>query len=145
MKRNPESHRSLFLQYDLPTSLLLLKQRRLRSTDLFIERPSSPDPLATDSGQAIRYRGPYKLSLSLELRTSRSLRGRIGACHGGYVSCRRISIPHRLARVKVPRCRLRESGFNLNDRHGALVLRMARTQEFGALEERIVFNVVTSV
>ena len=29
MKRNQESHRSLFLQYDLPTSLLLLKQRRL--------------------------------------------------------------------------------------------------------------------
>jgi hypothetical protein len=33
----------------------------------------------------------------------------------------------------------------MNERHGALALRMGRTQEFGGLEERIVFTVVTSV
>ena len=32
-----------------------------------------------------------KLSLNLDLRSPRSLRGRIAVCYGEYVSCRRIS------------------------------------------------------
>jgi hypothetical protein len=55
MKCNLESHRSLFLQHDLPASLLLLKQRRLRSTELIRRTPRLTRPIGNRSWPAQRY------------------------------------------------------------------------------------------
>jgi hypothetical protein len=51
MKRNQESRRSLFLQYDLPTSLTSPEATAITLHRLNHRTPALTRPLATDRGQ----------------------------------------------------------------------------------------------
>jgi hypothetical protein len=54
MKRNQESHRSLFLHYDLPISLTSPEATAITLDSLIHRTPYSPDPVGNRSWSARR-------------------------------------------------------------------------------------------